>query len=245
MLVSVSSSLLAQTFGQGKYQGPTPEQQQELLRQNTRFQALVKANKLDEAERALVVLASIEYRSLSQWTRDAEVAGKHAAISLRRRDYVSAFADLKNYFEGGPGHGRKVGGATDMRVWYWFLLAQRGDLVKAQKVQDDLFRDSVYNPSGGGVLFDPVTTSKSKLSQVYLFMAARKVSSINLYRSHQYLILAQRVDPSVKIDSSFEKFSNRFGFEKGVRDPHEEQELIPALDHTVFEKAQGKRIRNF
>ena len=220
------------------------ERMQEMKRQTSWFQALVKADKLDEAERALIILSSSQVGLWPASMKEAEVAGMHSTISLRRGDYTSALADLKLYFEGSPEHHRTVGGATDLRIWYWFLLTQRGELDKARRVLGDLFRSSVHSP-GGSDNFDPTTTSRSSLAQVYMYMAARKAAANCLYRSDQYLKLAKRADPTVRIDPNFEKYLLRFGYVKGKPDPHESDELTPALDHTVFEKQQGRPLRIF
>ncbi len=205
----------------------------EVERQFVRFQSLANQGKLGEAESVLALIKS--YKDSPDLRRE------HAQLALLRKDYTSAFPILRSYFDGDdPKGSRSVYGAEDTRIWYWFLITQRGDLKKADEVLKDLFHDPVRLPYSVKYL-EPREVSSSKFAQAYMYMAGYYSTTGNYFRSQKYIGLAKKVDPKVKVDLNFFKGPKLYA--QSTLEKYEAQEDFPMLDHTLFQKQLGKPVR--
>jgi hypothetical protein len=188
----------ALAFG-GSQSGYTQQRNSEVNLQTGRVHQFVKAKKFIEAERALVQLGS--------YKETVNIEEEWAGLRLWQQDYSSSLTYLTTYFEGPPGTAfRTVAGSDDLRIWYWFLLVQRGKAAKADTVLDELLINRVHVPLGAGWL-KPKEVSNVKLAQVYIYMAAHKVLQGNYNRVDRYVALAKLADPLVKIDANFDSQS--------------------------------------
>ena len=217
-------------------QSPEASQAQddEIHRQYVRFQTLVHKGKLTEAEATLALIES--YKGSPQLGRE------YAQLALWRNDYGAALPLLRSFFDGKNEGDKTVYGAEDTRIWYWFLVAQRGNEKKAEQIMGDLFRDTVHMPYSVKYI-NPRELSDVKLAQVYMYMAANCSARANYIRSNKYIALAKIADPKVKVDPKF--YEGAKLYQQATLEKYEAEENFPMLDHVLFRKKVGKPVRIF
>jgi hypothetical protein len=213
------------------------EQEAEVLRQLGRVHQLVRTHKFREAESALAAAES--------YGRTLDIQEARIELALWREDYGEVFNRLHAFFEGnGQGITVSVSGAEEFRVWYWFLLNQKGSFKQAEKVKRELFATRVRLPLNAKFL-EPEKISGSSYAQVYMYMAGYHNLRTNISRSQLYIELAKKCDRKVIVDPNFDKIANMCGYKPGVLDQQELSEVIPMLNHTAYEKKLGRAVRMF
>ena len=199
--------------------------------QSKRFRSFVAAKRFIEAEAPLAILSTL--------LQPEAVSGLRAELFLHQQNYHEAYLNLKIYFEGSsPTRKVVVGGAETLRAWYWFLLVQKGENLKADKSQRVLLGQKMVVPDGEEY-FEPQLLSSNKTAQVYMYLAAYYSAQHKFYLSEQCINLAKKIDAEIKIDPGFQSLADRGGHKKGVPGIAEAGELIPMLDHLVYEKKVG------
>jgi len=226
-------AVLAQTGSSANQSlGASQAQDEEIHRQFVRFQSQVHKGKLTDAESTLALIESYQ--------GSPKLGRERAELALWRKDYAAALPLLKLYFDGKHDGDRVVYGAEDTRIWYWFLVTQRGDQKKADQILEALFSESVRKPEGMKDL-NPRELSNVKLAQVYMYMAANCSSRANYIRSHKYIALAKVADPKVKVDPKF--YEGAKLYQATTLEKYEAEENFPMLDHTAFRKQLGRPVR--
>ena len=225
-------SIILATFTQPGLSNQRFEQRiAELTLQTKRFRSFVAAKKFIEAEAPLAILSTL--------IKPEAVSGLRAKLFLHQQNYHEAYLNLTIYFEGSSStQKRVVGGAETLRAWYWFLQVQKGENLKADKSQRLLLSQKMVVPDGEEY-FEPQLLSNSKTAQVYMYLAAYYSAQHKFYLSEQCINFAKKIDTEIKIDPGFQSLADRGGHKQGVPGIADGDELIPMLDHFVYEKKVG------
>ena len=190
---------------------------------------------LDAAESAL--------DSDEEFRNTVELANDRAELLLARKDYARALDSLQLFFDG-SNHGRVriFSEYQESRIWYWFMLLQRGDSEKARLVERDIVMDPTY--VGKKYSFPhPYESSKIKLAQMYIFMAGFHAHKFNFLRSNRYLKLAKDVDPNVVIELGFKRIESFMKITSDEANAIELVERFPILDHLEYRMLTGRPIK--
>ncbi|MEI7576135.1 MAG: hypothetical protein WCK51_04520 [Armatimonadota bacterium] len=167
----------------------TDQEQQERARELEKVGVLIRDGELDKAE-----LLLNGFPEQSFWG----VAELRANICIRRDDHSGALEALRTIFE--PHEKKSIGGAEELRTWYYLLLLERRDTKDARRVRADLLSSPRRKPGGSDEFFEFEGLSQNPLVAVYLYMASLEFAAGYTYRARAYISTAKKLDSGVKVD---------------------------------------------